>query len=194
MTITIPDIGIYTLQQLQQLQQQVQNQIEQVKEKQKLIYGQSLGKIIDFETISKIEEFTAKELGLENPDKYPKNVQPKHLKGRAVVRGVDGLDRPFIAVRIELLNEKLEKICEVVELVFKGLPFDVWVTPPHNLADNGLWFRGSLYSTGTMNEKQIEGLRDLLAGKTTTPTTSNTGAWTSSQNITVSYIRLAKTS
>lgn len=88
-------------------------------------FGTSLCKALGHDTIDAIPEVPADKLGLENTDQYhQRTVLPAHLGEETVVRGKDGWNRPFIAVKCDVLDEKLEKVAELVEIIHKRYPLD----------------------------------------------------------------------
>lgn len=125
----------------------------------------------------------AEDLNLVKTSKYPEcRVTISMLKGKSAVRGLMTMDydeimqRPFLALHVDILTKEGNKLQEVVELVFKRYPIETdggkgcmhehnYVTALTNLADDGRGFRSYLYSSGGMTPEQIQAVRDLLEGK-----------------------------
>jgi hypothetical protein len=141
-------------------------------------YGKYFCDLVGLEQLYQLPEVSAQEMSLADDPKYPENtVLPSHLKATSAVRGIMGSNRPFIAVKIELLNPTTKKVVDVVvEVIFKRYALDGdggkghcyennYVTALHNKSEGGQTYRSTLYSSGGMITAQIQVLRDLLAGK-----------------------------
>jgi hypothetical protein len=158
--------------------QKEKDAIEAVKEEIKGVYGTDFCKIVTVKKIYFLAKVKANALGLENDDKYPNNVvTPAMLNGRRAVRGVMGSLRPFIAIKIDVLDSKTkEKIDVVVELVFKryslkgdgakgGYMENNYVTALSITSEQGKSWN-SFLSSGEMSHKKMAAVKDLLDGKT----------------------------
>lgn len=147
----------------------VERQNSRLQEIQKL-YGKVLPDIIGIETIDAIPQVDAKEVNLENDRIYPDQaVTPSMLGNRSVVRGVMGSGRPFIALKIELLDSVTKKTKGVVvELVMrryaKEQP-DNYALPTNICGENGTHFYTSLCTGGGLDEEQMRVVKKLLQGE-----------------------------
>jgi hypothetical protein len=165
-------------QLIKESQSELKNR-QEAKTKQMLSeYGKIFCDIIGVDTIYSIPVVEAKTLGLLKESKYPqKVVKPSMMGGHSVVRGKTELNRPFIAIKIEMLTPETRKVeAVVVELIFKrysidcdgrggGLHEDNYVTALNNSTNNGEVYPSTLYSTGGMSDSQIQAVKDLLEGK-----------------------------
>lgn len=166
-------------QNLDNLIQQLQKLKKEREEKIIKVYGRVFCDIVGAETILKLPEVDAKELHLhaENDKYYPCMARPSHLKDKSAVRGINGRNCPFIAIKIEMLNSKTrEVIAKVVEVFFKrygndghgrvgGLQENNYVTTLYNMTDDDKRYTSSFSSDGTLLRDQSKALRDLLDGK-----------------------------
>ncbi|NGX59179.1 MAG: hypothetical protein KR126chlam3_00326 [Chlamydiae bacterium] len=88
-------------------------------------FGTSLCKTLGYDTIDEIPIVRAIDLGLDNEEQYhPRTVHPASLGEEIIVRGKDGWNRPFIALKCDVLDAKLEKVAELVEIIYKRFPLD----------------------------------------------------------------------
>jgi hypothetical protein len=144
-------------------------------------YGTDFCTIVTVEKIYSLPKVEAKTLGLENDSKYPsKVVVPSMLNGPCAVRGIMGSGRPFIAIKIDVLDSKTkEKIDVVVELVFKRYSLkgdggkgkymeNNYVTALTNTSEKGKTLPSFLYGSRGMSKEQMAAVKDLLDGKTIT--------------------------
>lgn len=142
-------------------------------------YGALFSKIIGTDKIYQLPEVQAKDLKLEKDPKYPQGVvRPSMLGEHSAVRGIMGSNRPFIAIKIELLNAETKKVYGVVvELIFKRYPIDGdggkgayyennYVTALNNASESGESYPSMIYGSGGMSNKQIQVVADILDGKT----------------------------
>jgi hypothetical protein len=144
----------------------------QVKKKKTIVpnYGEIFCKIIGEETLCNLPEVSAKSLNLQVKNKYPQGiVKPSMLGDTSAVRGILSWERPFIAVKIEAKEVETQKIVGVfVEVIFKrytdSYP-NLYVTALGNTSDEGEKVSSFLYSSGGMNEEQMQAVKDLLDGK-----------------------------
>lgn len=155
----------------------IREETERRKKEIEDFYGSLFSNIVGAERILSLPTVTAIDLSLENPGKYPQcTVLTKHLPNLSAVRGMDGWDRPFIAIKIEVFDYSKKKICEVVELIFKRYGIkgdgkkgriheDNFVTALTNRGGDGETYNSTLYSSGGMIDAQIQAVRDLLDGK-----------------------------
>lgn len=142
-------------------------------------YGTDFCKIVTVKKIYFLAKVEANALGLENDSKYPNNiVTPAMLNGHRAVRGIMGSLRPFIAIKMDILDSKTrKKIDVVVELVFKRyslkgdgakgqLMENNYVTALSITSEKGKSFPSFLYSSRGMSHEQMADVKDLLGGKT----------------------------
>ncbi|MCH9609196.1 MAG: hypothetical protein S4CHLAM45_04180 [Chlamydiales bacterium] len=121
---------------------------------------------------------TAEALGLNTKDRYhEKIVIPDMLGDESVVRGVDGNERPFIAVKVEILDPKKQKVSEMVEVIYKryglnsdgennGIHENNYVTALQNKCDDGSTCESVFQlHRGSLTGKQMEKLGQLLKGE-----------------------------
>jgi hypothetical protein len=181
------------------VEQNVQEKLKQIEKD----YGSLFCSYIKPETISEIQEVACKDLGLHIDRKYHENiVTPSQLHKQVVVRTKDGANRPLIAIRVELLDERKNKLCEVVELVYKryslngdgkkgGCRENHWVTALSNRSSHAFEFRSGLAS-GEMTPEQLKRVKDLLEGKTVDTMNGKNGTWASTMDSTgVSFYQIA---
>lgn len=140
-------------------------------------YGNWFCSIVGVERIYSLAVVEAQELDLAKDGKYPEGVvKPSMMKELSAVRGIMGSNRPFIAIKIEILDPTTRKVeGVVVELIFKRYSLDRegkgsifehnYVTALSNATEDGTAFRSCLYNSGGMIDKQITAVRDLLEGK-----------------------------
>ena len=165
--------------ELRALQDRLQREEAARKAEIEDAYGADFSNIVGLENIYSLTEVQAKDLGLENDAKYPSNiVTPSMLSDHIAVRGLMGSYRPFIAIKIEVLDPRTkQRIDTVVELIFKRFSLkgdgakgrcreDSYVTALYNISEKGKSLRSFLYSKGYMIETQKAAVRDLLDGKT----------------------------
>jgi hypothetical protein len=131
----------------------------------------------DFCTIVTVEKIYSLPKVEANPSKV---VVPSMLNGPCAVRGIMGSGRPFIAIKIDVLDSKTkEKIDVVVELVFKRYSLkgdggkgkymeNNYVTALTNTSEKGKTLPSFLYGSRGMSKEQMAAVKDLLDGKTIT--------------------------
>lgn len=159
--------------------QKEKNALKAVKAEIEDAYGTDFCNIVTIKKIYSLAKVEANALGLENDSKYPNNlVTPAMLNGRSAVRGLMGSLRPFIAIKIDVLDSKTrEKIDVVVELVFKryslkgdgakgGYMENNYVTAFSITSEKGKSFPSFLYGSGGMSREQMTAVKDLLDRKT----------------------------
>jgi hypothetical protein len=168
------------------LQKEETNRKTEIKD----AYGPDFCNIVSVEKIYGLAKVEAKTLGLENDSECPDNiVTPAMLNGCCAVRGVMGSLRPFIAIKIDILDSKTkEKIDVVVELVFKRYSLkgdggkgkymeNNYVTALFITSEKGHSFPSfcysDLYCSGGMSEEEMAAVKDLLDGKTITAPQDN---------------------
>ena len=141
-------------------------------------YGEWFSNIVGVDRIFQLVKVEAKDLNLEAEGKYPQGVvRPSMLKDLSAVRGLTGWKRPFIAIKVEVLEPETKKVVGVfVELIFKrygldgdGKPGSIfednYVTALSNSREDGTRIESCLYCAGGMTSKQITAVRELLEGK-----------------------------
>jgi len=141
-------------------------------------YGPLFSEIVGPDRIDALPEMMAADLNLKKDSKYcSKVVAPSMLKENSAVRGVLGSGRPFIAIKVEMLDSQTKEVVDtVVELVFKRYPLkgdggpnrvyeNNYVTALINISDKGISYPSTLYGSCGMSNIQIEALRELLDGK-----------------------------
>ncbi len=100
-------------------------EVRQREENLEIEFGTSLCTALGHDTIDAIPEVPAVKLGLKNQEQYhPRTVRPTSLGKEIIVRGKDGWNRPFIAVKCDVLDERLQKVAELVEIIHKRYPLD----------------------------------------------------------------------
>ncbi|MCE2982067.1 MAG: hypothetical protein LW832_00735 [Parachlamydia sp.] len=152
--------------------------IEQVKKQ----YGDYFCSIVKH--IFRLQEVEAEKLNLVNEGKYPSHrVSPAMLGNESAVRGMMGSNRPFLAIKIEVLDATTKLVQKVTtEVIFKRYPLgswpdreDVYVTVLGNQTFdvNGNKLEGYhhsfLYAGGGMSDEQLRAVQDLLEGKEIVP-------------------------
>lgn len=140
------------------------------------IYGRLFSNIIGKERLFNIPCLYAEDVHLEKDDKYP-SIKLEALKEHSAIRGITGSQRPFIAIKVEILNEATHEVEDVYpELICKRYPIDGdgrkggdhednYITAVSTVSQKGKTYTSKLYSTGGMSEVQMEAVRDLLKGK-----------------------------
>ncbi len=141
-------------------------------------YGEWFCNIVGVDRIFQLTQVEAKDLNLTNDGKYPQCVvQPSMLKNHSAVRGMMGSNRPFVAVKIEVLDSETKKVVGVVvELIFKrynmegcgrkgGAREHQYVTALANSREDGTRIDSSLYCAGGMTNQQITAVKNLLEGQ-----------------------------
>jgi hypothetical protein len=144
----------------------------------KNMYGEWFCNIVGIENIYSLTQVEAKDLNLEGNSKYFQDtVKPSMLKEPAV-RGIMGNNRPFVAIKLEMLDSETKKVMHVVvEVIFKRYPLtgdggkgcqheNNYVTTLSNLTEKEVKVSSYLYSSGSMRDQHIMALKDLLEGKT----------------------------
>lgn len=156
---------------------------EQLKRQEKIkdIYGQWFCNLVGMDRLYNLPEVTASQLTLDIDTKYPQQrVLPSHLNASTAVRGIMGKEsaRPFVAVKIELLDPTTQKVVNVVvEVIFKRYCLhgdggkgrwmeSNYVTALCNTAENAKVYSSMLYSGGGMSSDQVTALGAILEGKT----------------------------
>lgn len=85
----------------------------------KNLYGPSFSTIVGAANIAVLKEVPAAQLRLEGEDSYYQEVvKPAFLKGEPAVRGILGLNRPFIAINMEVMDVRTQKVLGVFTDVF----------------------------------------------------------------------------
>jgi hypothetical protein len=167
MTSLVQSMNLQELEKLRALIVEKQN--SRLKEIQEL-YGKMVTGIIGIETIDAIPQVKAQEVNLEDDRNYPDcAVRPSMLGNRSVVRGVMGSGRPFIALKIELLDcTTREQAGIVVELLMKRYALegpDNYTMPTNTCDDQGEHFYCSFRTAGGLDEEQIGLVKKLLQGE-----------------------------
>lgn len=143
-----------------------------------LTYGRTFTQIVGAENIFKLPVVDAQELNLRSEDKYYQNTtKPSHMKDKSAVRGTNGRNCPFVAIKIDVLvAETRQLVAKVVEVVFKRygnsgdgsfgkIHENNYVTTLSTVTEEGESHPSYLYSQSGMSESQIQAVRDLLEGK-----------------------------
>jgi len=147
--------------------------------KSELIYGRQFTKIVGAENIFRLPSVEATELNLhsENDKYYPMCTKPSHMKDKSAVRGINGRDCPFVAIKIEVLDaETRQLVTKVVEVIFKRYGnfgdggYGKWhennyVTTLYTVTEEGERHCSYLYNNACMSDAQMQAVRDLLEGK-----------------------------
>ncbi|MBS0656262.1 MAG: hypothetical protein JSR46_10825 [Verrucomicrobia bacterium] len=179
-------ISNLSLSELNQLKEFVEKEQASKKAEIEDTYGPDFCGIVGTEKISALFKVTAKDLNLENDGKYAQNcVKPSMLQGHSAVRGIMGSNRPFIAIKIDILDPKTkERVDVVVEVVFKRYALDGsggkekfdennYVTTLITASEAGKQWNSFLYATGGMTREQIAAVGELLDGKEIKPPYGN---------------------
>lgn len=135
-------------------------------------------KYIPLERYLEFPEVPASDLCLNTDSKYHQDVvRPMMMGKHTVIRGSDGWNRPFLAMKIELLDKDQRKVAEVVELVFRRFDpslfedgsdhyrRDNWVSALANMGNDGKSYSSFVYSSGDFAPKNYQAVQDLLDGK-----------------------------
>lgn len=169
---------------LREFIREAERQLEERKEVIRDNYGDSFTDIVGAELIDDLPEVPAKQLNLHSGEgKYaPACVKPEDLGEFSAVRGIMGSGRPFVAIRVEIIDKAKQTVIDkTVELIFKryslggdgkrgALCENNFVTALSTLGESGKTHRSYLYSSGGMSEEQMEAVRDLLqTGETISP-------------------------
>jgi len=173
------DLSKMSISEIQNLQKQIEERIAGVKEEIETHHHPKFINKVGLEILMDIPVVDAKALGLEAGEKYPQRVvTPEKLGEKNVVRGLDGANRPFIAIKVDLLDSKTNiKVAQVVEVVFKryslhcdgkndGFQGKSYVTALSNKGDDGKNYQSGLYGSGGMINSQFERVKQLLKGET----------------------------
>lgn len=169
-----------TATQLREQMLAIQQQLQELQNQIPDIYGRELTAIIGQETLFNIPEVRGADLGLAQENRHPEGkVTPDLFKG-AVVRGLTQDNRPFVAIKVELLDPKTMAVVDrVVELVIKYSSLDGdgkkgggcennYITALSNRGQKGN-YDSVLYKVGGMHPDQMRAAKDLLDGKTLDP-------------------------
>lgn len=164
-----------SLLELEKVQAQIQDKIITH------VYGREFSRILSAKTIFSLPVVEAKQLDLDSEDKYyVMQAKPSALGNASAVRGINGRNCPFVAVKIDMLDSNThELIAQVVEVVFKrygndgdgrydGIYENNYVTTLYNTAEDGTRYTSCLYDSGGMKKHEMQALKDLLDGKTIT--------------------------
>lgn len=147
------------------------NTEEQIRD----VYGDWFCSKVGIKYLLQMPQVTAGSLLLQTPPEYPKNmVLLQYLQKDSVVKGLDGWNRPFIAIKIEQYNNKENKIYKYVELIFKrysiadagkkGAPHENnYVSALSNMCDDGISRDSMIYQTA--KKQDWTRLGDLMEGK-----------------------------
>lgn len=116
-------------------------------------------------------------LGLEALTKIPVVQSDADEAGNyTTFRGLDRSNRPFIAIKVDLLDQTGEKAAQVVEKIFKRYSLDGdgkngeehgnnYVTTPAVRGDDGKEYPTGLYNAGGMSKEEQQGVGRLLRGE-----------------------------
>ncbi|GAB4230732.1 MAG: hypothetical protein Tsb0021_08880 [Chlamydiales bacterium] len=165
--------------QLYQLQEQVKQKIDQINCEIKEHHTETFIESIGLTALAKLPKVSANQLQLHIERKYPQCiVKPDMLDKENGVRGIDGLKRPFIALKIDLLETTtLKKVTTIVEVIFKAYSLDkdgkngtifsnTYWTALVNQDKKGQIYTSGLYSTGAMRQEQMQMIGRLLNEET----------------------------
>lgn len=161
----------------------------QLKEHEEVIrntYGDTFTDIVGAELIDDLPEVPAEQLNLHigNIGCPVARVKPDDLGEFSAVRGIMGGGRPFVAIRVEIIDKAKQTVIDkTVELIFKCYSLDEegkkgargendFETAVTNLGESGKQYLPYLCSSGGrgMSEEQMEAVRDLLQkGETISP-------------------------
>lgn len=119
------------------------------------------------EVLAKAPKVEAEQLRLHHNSKYHEGCAKPDQMDESIVRGVDSLGRPFVAMKLDLW-EKARKVTQVVEIVFlrfePGTFGNRYVTTLTCLGADGKTYSSGLYSSGGMQDYQMKRVGDLLTG------------------------------
>lgn len=173
--------GAMTATQLRQHILQCQQELEGLRRNISDIYGEVFTGIVGGNKIFDIPEMDARELHLDNPGEYPEDRVTPGLFKAATTRGIMGDGRPFIAIKVELLDPATGAVvAKVVEVIFKRYSLQGdggkgqahehhYVSVQSNRGDDGKRYPSLFQPEGRMDKAQMEALRDLLQDKTVDP-------------------------
>lgn len=160
------DISKMSMTDISALKKQLEEKIKKDVEK---LYPSVLIKHVGLDTLANIPVVDAETLGLVDVGKYPTHVvTPEKLGNESVVRGLDGYDRPFIAIKVNLLDsETKSKVTQVVEVVFRRHDYSsggVYATALSNKGSDGKSYESGLYMSGGMRDYQFKRVGLLVNG------------------------------
>jgi hypothetical protein len=172
------DLGAMSPGEIITLQRQLAARVDALKAEIEAQHHPRFIERVGLDCLMALPVVTAESLGLSVSRKYPECVvTPEMLGGESVVRGLDGINRPFVAIKVNLLDSTTrERVAQVVEVVFKRYPYtgeganglyhgDNYVTALTNRGDDGKQYLSGLYSAGSMSNKQLASVGKLLSGE-----------------------------
>jgi len=183
MSLSLPQLSF---RDLTALQNQIQNEMDKREKEVRDDFGNCFVNQIGVRLLAEVPKVEASQVGLVNIEgvEYPSEAFQYNAASSAV-RGIMGIQhpRPFLAMKIEILNQGQQKIAKVAELVFQRYSEEqdnyVTLTSAKILAGEASLpspapSSSFLYTSGGMNQKQLEAIGSLLEGKTvSSPTQPN---------------------
>ena len=173
--ITSPNLAQMSSAALQQYLILAQQENQKREDEIVSIYERLFSSIIGCGTLFDLPIVSLTSLGVDEA-KYPEGIKPSMMNEHSAVRGMMESGRPFVAIKIQIVEATTQKVIAVgaVEFVFKryskegglkGRDEDNYVTSPTIRSEGGTQYASTLYSTGGMSTKQMQAVKALLDGK-----------------------------
>jgi len=165
--LTTPGLKEMSYAELQSLIKEATRVQEEKKTKISKYLGDWFQSYIPVDTFLSFRQVEPEQIGIKKGDKYFKGVKPSDLKGENVVAGVCE-KRPFIALRVELIDNKGGRIAEVAEVIHKRYAkmAENWVSNLDAMKEDGLLCGSVFYATKGMSDEEMTVLQDVLNGET----------------------------
>lgn len=149
-------------------------------------YGTTFSEIFGVQTLFDLPVVSAESLGISEKNDYPDGIAPSLMEKHSAVRGIINNERPFVAIKIEIIDPTTKKVIDhAVELIFKRYSMhgdgkkgergeNNFVTSPNLKSTTGKGYTSLLSTSNGMSLKEIKAVKELLQGNTIQSPSANT--------------------
>ncbi len=153
--------------QLLELKERAEKRWAEIEQEVEQTYHSNIVNLLGLRALAKIPVVAHEALDLRQQD-YHSSIPLSKLGPHSAVRGKDPVGRPFVAMKVKLLDaETLEPVATVVEIVFQRYldQSTNWVSGSC-IGDDEKAYQSGLYRQGSMTKAQLERVGQLLGGET----------------------------
>lgn len=165
------NLSTISFDDLSSLQKRIGEEISRREKDIQATHTSEFVTLVGLDILLNIPIVEASQVNLQKPSKYPEClVRTEMLGEKSAVRGIDGWNRPFIAIKVDLIDNKTDKkVTQLVEVVFRRHPLEtptlIYVTALTNMGDDKKKYWSGLYKSGGMIPEQIVQMGKLLRGE-----------------------------